>query len=489
MMDMNRRRLFDLAAVGAIAAAGCARSGDSGSGTADAVRAGTGEVADIVGPVPPISSFPTVAEMNAFIDRLAVEQCDRVTITEIGRSQAGQAIRNVRIGSGPHQILVLGSPHSNEPIGLATTQHLMGRLAADESLSASLGVTWNFVPLVDPDSTLLGQGWFGGPFTRTNVARNFYRPPSELQAEWTFPMTWRGNPIGKPLPETLALLELIDATEPALVTSLHNADYGGGFCYVTGGDADYWSALTGCMLDNDVPLHRGEPDAPGARLLTEGIFAMPTFEQLCDAVAAAGGDPTTMSGGSSGHYAARYGSAYLVSELPLWTDPRLTDDSPSNMSLAQVTQAGAAIMQEVADVATEVLTRTAGLLDPGNPLLALVQAFTPEVGAMAAAERATQVPDRMATQAEVATDLYGWPAMLRLRIGGPLDRLLREEAARTGSPVLQDESTWFGAMFDRWCVEIERDAPGQLVPLNRLVAIQAAAIVTSAARLRDGRPL
>ncbi|MFX0574447.1 M14 family zinc carboxypeptidase [Nocardia nepalensis] len=140
-------------------------------------------------PAPERESFygdAGVASQNAFIDRLAADHTGRVVVTEIGRSRGGQAIRNVHIGSGPRSILVLGSPHSNEPIGLATTHHLLGRLAADESLTSSLEATWNFVPLVDPDATLLGEGWFDGPFTRTNVARHFYRPPADLQAEWTF---------------------------------------------------------------------------------------------------------------------------------------------------------------------------------------------------------------------------------------------------------------------------------------------------------------
>ncbi|WP_433193920.1 M14 family zinc carboxypeptidase [Nocardia sp. CA-107356] len=322
---MNRRRLFGLSAMAALAAAGCSRT-DAGNGAA--VQAGTDEIAEIVGPVSPISAFPTADEMNAFVDRLAAVDPGRVLVTEIGRSRAGQAIRNVRIGSGPRPILVLGSPHSNEPIGLATTRHLLGRLAADEALTSSLGATWNFVPLVDPDATRLGEGWFGGPFTRTNVARHFYRPPGDLQAEWTFPMNWRGTPIGRPLPETRALMTLIDSTRPALVASLHNADFSGGFAYVSGGDSDYWRSLTGHITGNGLPLYRGEPDAPGAAPLTEGIFGMPSFDQMCSAIAAGCADPLALSGGSSGHYAGQYGGAYLVSELPLWSDPRLADDSP-----------------------------------------------------------------------------------------------------------------------------------------------------------------
>ncbi|WP_067840590.1 M14 family zinc carboxypeptidase [Nocardia lijiangensis] len=484
MVEMNRRRLFGLGAMAAVA--GCSRI-DAGNG--DAVRAGTGEIAEIIGSVPPISAFPTAEEMNTFVDRLAVDHPGRVLVTEIGRSRSGQTIRNVRIGSGPRPILVLGSPHSNEPIGLATTRHLLSRLAADESLTSSLEATWNFVPLVDPDATRLGEGWFGGPFTRTTVARHFYRPPSDLQAEWTFPMNWRGTAIGRPLPETQALMTLIDATRPALVASLHNADFSGGFAYVSGGDSDYWNSLTRHITGNGLPLYRGEPDAPGAELLAEGIFRMPSFDQMCGAIAAGGEDPLSLSGGSSGHYAGQYGGAYLVSELPLWTDPRLADHTGSEMSVAELNAACAASAQEIADTATDVLARMGGLLSRTSPFHALVEASIPAARATAAAKRAARAPDRKATRSEVATDLYGWSAMLRLRMAGPLARLLREEATRTGSPELHAESVRFDAVFDRWCAEIERDAPGELVPPNRLVAIQASSVITAVTRLRDQRPV
>lgn len=454
------------------------------------MRVGRDEVGEIVGAVPHISSFPTVDEMNTFVDRLAGKYPDLVRVDEIGRSRGGEPLREVRIGAGARQVVVFGNPHSNEPIGLATTRYLLERLAENPAISESLGVTWHFVPLIDPDATRLGEGWYRGPFTRSNVTRHYYRPPGDQQAEWTFPMTWQGRQIGTPLPETRALMTLIDATRPALLASLHNADFGGGFCYVTGGDRDYWTALSRRLTENGLPIHRGEPDAPGARPLAEGIVELPSFDRMCEIAAAAGQDPAVaVGGGSSGHYAARYGCAYLVSELPLWTDPRLFDDSPGDRSMPELVRASVDSMRETVDIAAGVLDRVGHLLSGTSPRQHLVAESIPALRDFAAAKAAAQVPDRPATIAEICTELHGWPAMIRLRIAGPLDRVLREEAARSGAAELRDESARFGALFERWCVEIERDAPGQLVPLNRLVGIQAATIVTAVTRLRDGHPI
>jgi hypothetical protein len=51
------------------------------------------------------------------------------------------------------------------------------------------------------------------------------------------------------------------------------------------------------------------------------------------------------------------------------------------------------------------------------------------------------------------------------------------------------ERTRFGAVFEQWAADVERNAPGQRVPVNRLVGIRASAIVTAALRLRDGLPI
>ncbi|MBF6327911.1 M14 family zinc carboxypeptidase [Nocardia transvalensis] len=448
------------------------------------------EIDEIIGSVGRVDGFPTVDELDHFVDELAAAHPARVMVTEIGRSRAGAPIREVCIGSGERHIVVLGNPHPNEPIGMATIRHLLGRFAEDET--RTLGAAWHFVPCVDPDGTRLNEGWFAGPLTRTGVARAFYRPPKDEQPEWCFPTTWRGLEVGTPMPETRALMTLIDRTRPALIASLHNGDFGGGFFYCSGGDPDYWSALIERLTDADVPIHRGEPDAPGARLLTPGVFELPSFAQLADAMAAAGAhDPVTaaVSGGGSLDYAAPYGSAGLVCELPLWVDARVHDDSIGERSIGEVMRAAAAAHRELAEVIEEVLGRIAGRSSGRSPFERAVRDMRVGLEDIAAGKAAWDVTDRPATRGEIFTEEYVWTSIIRLRAGGMLIRLLDDEIGRDASPELVAERNRFGAIFDRWCAEVERDAPGECVPLDRLVSIQAAAIAIAARRLRDGLPV
>jgi len=138
----------------------------------------------------------------------------------------------LRIGNGQKPALLFGFPHPNEPIGSMTLEYLSWRLTEDESLD-KLDFTWYIVKCIDPDGTRLNEGWFKGPFTPLNYALNYYRPPGYQQIEWTFPINYKTLVWDKPIPETRALMRIIDNTKPRFMYSLHNSGFGGVYFYVS----------------------------------------------------------------------------------------------------------------------------------------------------------------------------------------------------------------------------------------------------------------
>ncbi|WP_280407746.1 M14 family zinc carboxypeptidase [Nocardia brasiliensis] len=444
------------------------------------------EVGRLVGAVAPTDSFPTIDELDHFVDALARALPDRVAVTEIGGSRGGHPIRCVRVGTGPRRVVVVGNPHPNEPIGMATIRHLLGRLTHDDD--RTLGATWHFVLCLDPDGTRLNEAWFAGPRTRSTVAHGFYRPPAAEQPEWCFPTSWRGIAVGAPLPETKALMGLIDRTRPALIVSLHNADFGGGFFYTTGGDPEYWSALTGQLAAIGVPIYTGEPDVPGARTWQPGIFELPRFQRIAEALAGDGVEPLAMMyGGGIRDYAASHGTAILVCELPLWVDPRVADETPSGHRIADVLHATATDYEEIADLVSGVLGRLAAHLDGSSPFQRALTDSVRALRGIAITKRAA-TDTRQATAGELFIEKYVWAAVARLRAGGMLLRLLGSYPGNGPDDVVA-ERLRFAPIFDKWCADIETNAPGLPVPIQHLVAVQSAAIVTAVARLRDGRPI
>ncbi|WP_432981323.1 M14 family zinc carboxypeptidase [Dactylosporangium sp. CA-233914] len=447
------------------------------------------EIGRLVGTVAQRTGFPTVDDLHAFTQDLAAKYASLVHTRVIGTSRGGDEIHAVTVGDGPRHAVIVGNPHPNEPIGLVTIQHLLTRLCEDDALRAELGFTWHFVPCVDPDGTRLNEGWYGGPISRSHYARNFYRPPADEQVEWTFPVEWAGRTFGDPIPETRALMELIDETRPTLLVSLHNSEFNRGFYYVNGGDEEYWKGLSDLLVDAGISVELGLSDSPGSRQFAPGVYDLPPFGVLYDAIAQA--DPQAaagLSGGSTGDYSAQYGASLLIAELPLWAVPDVDDDSPGSRSLRDLLHAAAAAYRTSAELFSGILSRLDGRLPETNPFYRAISKSRAAALLDGKAAVADSADDRITTKSEEFTELYGTPEMLKLRTGGMLLRLLDAADPDGADPDIQRERQDFAKIFDSWCADVEAHRPGRPIPIATLAAVQAGAILLAATRLRDGRP-
>ena len=166
---------------------------------------------NVVEEVPDYKAFLTVDELNSSSEKLAQEYPSRVEMSEIGESRKGEKIGALRIGGGRRKALLFGFPHPNEPIGSMTLEYLSWRLVGDRSLD-KLDFTWYVVKCADPDGARLNEGWFKGPFTPLHYALNYYRPPGCQQIEWTFPIEYKTLVWDKPIPETRALMRVMEET-------------------------------------------------------------------------------------------------------------------------------------------------------------------------------------------------------------------------------------------------------------------------------------
>ena len=172
------------------------------------------EIEKYLSRVPDSKAFMTVEEMEASTDALVAAHPDAVKVETVGHSQEGRPIRCLTIGSGPKQALIFGCPHPNEPIGAMMLETLTKLLAEDAELRAELPYTFSIIKCVDPDGLTRNQGWLKGPFTLYNYARDFYRPASAQQVEWSFPLDYKTLHFHEPLPETQALMKIIETRKP-----------------------------------------------------------------------------------------------------------------------------------------------------------------------------------------------------------------------------------------------------------------------------------
>ncbi len=293
------------------------------------------KVLNILDDIPNYKVFNTVEELTASSHRLAAMYPDTVEILPIGHSRQGNIIEAIKIGNGQKNALLFALPHPNEPVGAIMLEYLSLRLAQDESLLNSLGYTWYLIKCIDPDGTRLNEGWFKGPFTIENYARHYYRPPSYHQIEWTFPIDYKTLHFHKPLPETQALMNLIDQVQPDFIFSLHNSGFGGVYYYINEEAQSLYKPFYDIVKSQDLPLHLGEPEMPYIPVYSKAIFKMTgAIEEYDFLKKQTGYDPAEiMKGGTDSYdYARKYGKSFgLVCEVPYFYNPQINDTSPSNI--------------------------------------------------------------------------------------------------------------------------------------------------------------
>ncbi|MFF3242497.1 M14 family zinc carboxypeptidase [Streptomyces sp. NPDC002870] len=429
-----------------------------------------------------IDRFLTVDELNAAIEELVRDFPEQCRLRRVGSSRQGEPLTLLSVGHGQEQVLVVGGPHPNEPIGLLTVVHLAKLVAENEEARGRY--TWNFIPCLDPDATRLNEGWFAGPYTIRHYHERFYRPALAEQPEWTFPVLEDGAYFDRMLPETQALARVVDELKPRLSYSLHNADFGGVFYILNRNLPGAAEALGKVSAKRGVELSLGPMDTLGWPEAGTAVYLMPEAKAL--AAAAARADGTAAFGSSSSHYAERHGATTLVAEAPLWRDPRANDISPSGRSYPAVLVEGARNAQETVEKLASIANPVKPHLTINTPLRRALDGSLEQTEGLAPAYQAmaSVFAGRDATVAEEFT-VRCTTHMMRLRAAGlirrQLDAELRAGNQRTALRVASHEAD---ALFDSWCAEAEAYLVAETYPLGDLVAVQVEAAL-AVARLLD----
>jgi hypothetical protein len=449
------------------------------------------------------AELATVGEYRAFPGADGLEQGladigaahpEAVTRRRVGTSRLGDAIHAVQIGSGPREALVFGLPHPNEPVGGLTALHLAERLAADQDLRHRLGMRFTIISCIDPDGLRRNEGWLAGPFTRTHYARHFYRPAGDEQIEWTFPVEYQSLYFDAVLPETAALVRLIDQLRPQLMVSLHNSELGGAYYYLSRPVPPLYPVLQEIPTSLSLPLDRGEPEGPEIVKFDDAIFEGLGIKPIYDHAVAAGRNPAEVSGGDgSGGYAERYGTLTLFSEVPYWSHPDSSDPTATDESYADLLREQGRQMDELTALLQRVLDRaSASFAAAGSPYLTASRYFIPALARMGQSnrERADQPGnDRPATVAE-RFSLSDVVTSFQLRYGGMLLRALDGELAiGNAAKAIREGRGEIAEAFEKWCAAADVvEAQCTVHPIRSLVATQYGAILATAAHLAAERP-
>lgn len=448
------------------------------------------KIEDILAKVPDYKEFLTVDEMDASSLRLAQEYPDIVKVREIGRSRWNHPIYCLTIGSGSQNAVMYGTPHPNEPIGAMMLEFFSRELAENEELRKELDYTFYIIKSSDPDGTSLNEGWFKGPFTITNYQRNFYRPAFAQQVEWSFPIDYGNLHFHKPIPETQALMELIDTTRPTFIYSLHNAGFGGCYWYLSEGDEELYRELYKAPAREKIPLSLGEPESPYCEEFYPGVYKMMGVKAHYDYLVKyqPDVDPASLitSGTSCDEYANRDGklhSRVLINEMPYFYDPRIEDTSPSDMTRREAVQENCNQTERDYAVLVPIYERLKGCVHSWNPFFIAVEDRMAgnNAGNIAAKRQWAMAPEfeQPATVAQKFENLYGLGFYRNLTVvlmwRACAYELEKDEGlTHAERQMLAEARAELDALLTRNLTYLEENLHYQSIPIQKLVRIQLA---------------
>jgi len=452
---------------------------------------------EIISSIPDYQSFLTVDELNESSMRLAAEH-PSVELETAGRSRNGDPIYALHIGKGKRTALLFGAPHPNEPIGCMMLEFLARKLAEDKDFLEWTGFRWIIVKCADPDGTRLNEGWFKGPFTPLHYARNFYRPPHFQQVEWSFPVKYKKLNFDSPLPETRAIMGLIDRERPSFMYSLHNAGFGGAYYYVSKPCEPLYERYREGALSQGIPLHLGEPEMPYAIKLSDAIYLMPSIQETYDYLEKyTDKDPAEVIKGGAGStdYARRVVPDVfsLVCEVPYFYDPRIEDLSESDVKRRDAILYSVELSSGMFSFLEKRYREIEGLLTvPSKFKEAIEESLRTMPSYLEAKRRWVEVAEGLEGPATVSQkfDSYVITRFYGMLSFGMFIRMIDRELE--GTPDVQEREKLEEVKFEveeeleRHNKELLKDLNYKVIPIKNLVAVQLWSALITINWLRKG---
>ena len=349
---------------------------------------------ELLNHIPDYREFLTLAELDDSSRCLAAVYPESVKLFEMGRTVEGRPLLCLKIsaparedGSPAPNALMFGCPHPNEPIGTMMLEYLTEALAKDEALRAELGYTWYIVKAWDADGLVRNEGWLKGPYSIRNYGRHFFRPAGYKQVDWTFPIDYKELHFHETLPETEAMMALIDDIRPEFIYALHNSGFGGVYWYVTRDIPAAYPKLQDVPERWGVPRSLGTPESPSlielapATYKAMGIcseydyiekYACPEGVSMADFLA----ENMNVGDNSASYAEARYGTFTFLTELPYFYDPRTEDTSPSDMTRLEALQAQSAALRKDNEDLRRLLALSEDCIPADDPFLLAVKDFS-----------------------------------------------------------------------------------------------------------------
>jgi hypothetical protein len=437
--------------------------------------------------IPEYREYLGVDEANSNFDRVAKEHPEDAKLLDLGKSGGGEPIRCLKIGDGKHNALIYGFPNPEEPVGGVLLDYMANQFLKNRSLLREMDFTWYAIACIDPDGARLNNGFLKGPLTPLNFAKNYYRTPTTLTGEENFPFRYGDLDFHHPLPETKALMRLLDSIRFDMIVSLHNMKWGGVTYQVSEPCPELYPTL-----QNLTKTFRLEPRKRLGTMLAPAVQLAEYFTPVRNYVRAKGagkGPLQELTGAFVYEYTllSNPDVFMIVPECCLWHDPSCWDDRLSESSMTDALRYSSQVGTETNKFMLSMFDKVEPYLKDNSPFLNMIRPImkeirTPTVNVLDPdPELNKEKLQRPATIAEKC-ETEGRAEIYRLFNLGAMIRMLDYQLSKggQGESALRTSKTDAMSKLDEWNLALEKKYKCEHQPIRNLVGACLGSVLGSA---------
>jgi hypothetical protein len=294
----------------------------------------------IIHNVPSYARFLSVREIDALVQEIV--EMPGITHHVIGKTVNDEDLSLLEIGDHDPTALIIGVPHSDEPLGSLVTTYFARWLARHPQEVKSLGWRWLFIPVLERRGMRLNEMWFNVPDSLAAMARTSFREPTEDQYEWSFPIEYEGYQWTVSRPETHVVQRVIKQERPQLLCGLHHSGFTNGYYYFSRDIPELYLQLRRFAAGLGIPLADRAPDVPFGRMLSPGFYQMYGLKDYLEYYAKK--DPKVILSLKRGACSDEWYQDIVSEgfsfncEVPMFLTPKLQDKSLSLVSYKDMRQ-------------------------------------------------------------------------------------------------------------------------------------------------------
>ncbi len=225
----------------------------------------------ILNNVPNYTRLLTVNEIDALTERLSKNH--QISKKQIGTTIDNEPLFMLQIGKGDYTAIIIGVPHSDEPLGSLVITYFSQYLTSHPEIN-NFNWRWLLIPTLERRGMKLNEGWFNIPDSLAAHAKSTFREPTEDQYEWTFPIEYEDYEWTKSRPETLAIKDLLIKEQPQLLCGLHHSGFTEGYYYLSQDMPTIYEPLQKLAKNLRIPLSLSSPDVPFGKMYSPGFYQM-----------------------------------------------------------------------------------------------------------------------------------------------------------------------------------------------------------------------